>query len=359
MFVANKHAADKGILFWPQQFSLVYVSPVSPAPKRKFDSEATEILVPPSCFSAWPSEHQPTTSMCILLKAVFLTLLPAMVMMVMMEMTCLGPSQSKLLKSYRFKFKDKLLLLDEEAVRVLEILQAVLKKRLEFLENKARESTTGYFGNGFHCFLISQVFHLQRPPEPVFKEYNDFGSNQRVVHQFWKSTTSTSEPFPTESLLEFYVEQEKGIEADCAEEDGGDASPAFASGKQATSRKEESSWESTLLLLDEKLSLAKTSSPLRVVNDVDHERKIIKAPKAGDKASKEAIEISTEVSVDGGDASPAFASGKQAISRKEESSWESTLLLLDEKFSLAKTSSPESSTSDMVEEIYVTADGSE
>ncbi|WZZ50200.1 hypothetical protein YC2023_050307 [Brassica napus] len=65
------------------------------------------------------------------------------------------------------------------------------------------------------------------------------------------------------------------------------------------------------------------------------------------------------LSSDGGDASPAFASGKQATSRKEESSWKSTLLLLDEKFSLVKTSSPESSTSDMVEEIYVTTEGSE
>lgn len=33
------------------------------------------------------------------------------------------------------------------------------------------------------------------------------------------------------------------------------------------------------------------------MNDVDPERKIIKAPKAGDKASKEAIELWTKVSV--------------------------------------------------------------
>ncbi|KAG2276024.1 hypothetical protein Bca4012_043815 [Brassica carinata] len=45
-------------------------------------------------------------------------------------------------------------------------------KSFWFMESWEGEPTTGFVGNRFHDFVISEVFHLQRPPEKIFNIEN-------------------------------------------------------------------------------------------------------------------------------------------------------------------------------------------
>lgn len=112
--------------------------------------------------------------------------------------------QKKLLKSWRFKFKQII----EEAIRVLEILQAVVEGlQFDLMSFKAIKEQHGLWSLASECmvedklqnfytemwlmdtvkwicdkvshgFVVYDVFHLQRPPDSVFTRANGCGSKE-------------------------------------------------------------------------------------------------------------------------------------------------------------------------------------